>query len=83
MKANLIKQEILDANPEAMAKAIQEYKFFQRGDSTGFTSCLIEAMSRADRINIGKLSLAFPYLAEVVYSYQNIDGWHKENGFED
>lgn len=82
MKANYIKQEILDANPQEMAYSIQEYKYYLKNSSGSFMTSLIQTMSRADTQNFGKLSLAFPYLAEVIYSYKNIEGWHKENGFE-
>lgn len=58
--------------------AEKEFMYFHAGTSGSFTTALINAMLRADRINTAKLKLGFPELGEVVDRYKNESGYWED-----
>lgn len=58
--------------------AEQEFMYFQAGSAGSFTTALINAMMRADRINSTKLKLGFPELGTVVDRYKNESGYWED-----
>jgi hypothetical protein len=51
---------------------------WQYGKLGGFYSALIDAISRADEINLAKLELGFPDEVKGYKSYNRVDGWWEE-----
>jgi hypothetical protein len=60
------------ANLTASELFIVEWQYRMLGD---FKKGLIEAICRADEINLHKLSLGFPDEVEGYENYSRVDGW--------
>jgi len=61
-----------------MEQAELEFMFFMKGTSGSFMTNLFKTIMSADLENMRKLSLGFPNEVEVVYRYQNEEGyWQK------
>jgi hypothetical protein len=55
--------------------AEQEFMYFHAGEAGSFTTALINAMLRADHINLAKIKLGFPELGTIVDRYKNESGY--------
>ena len=55
-----------------------EFVYFMRGASGSFRENLFQTIFSADIENMKKLSLGFPNEVEVVFRYQNENGYWQE-----
>jgi hypothetical protein len=55
-----------------------EFVYFMRGTSGSFRANLFQTIFSADIENMKKLSLGFPNEVEVVFRYQNENGYWQE-----
>jgi hypothetical protein len=61
-----------------MEQAELEFVYFMRGASGSFRANLFQTIFSADIENMKKLSLGFPNEVEVVFRYQNENGYWQE-----
>jgi len=67
--------KLIDRPMDELTQAECEFMYFHAGTAGSFSIALIEAMLRADHVNLQKLGIGFPEIASVVYRYKNESGY--------
>lgn len=68
---------------EAYKQAVKDIYFWQYGDSTSFSSCLVHLLAKADVFNFLRLRNSFPELTLAFKDWQQsetCDSFFKEHG---